>query len=79
MPIIVRFTAPVKDRAAVEAALSVTSSKQAIEGAWSWVSDEEVHFRPKEFWPAYNNGQASTSTSRASTPAAACGAWRTAR
>jgi lipoprotein-anchoring transpeptidase ErfK/SrfK len=53
MPVIVRFTAPVKDRAAVEAALSV-DSKKPIVGAWSWVSDEEVHFRPKEYWPAYN-------------------------
>jgi lipoprotein-anchoring transpeptidase ErfK/SrfK len=53
MPVIVRFTAPVKDRAAVESALEVKSQK-AIQGAWSWVSDEEVHFRPKEYWPAYN-------------------------
>jgi lipoprotein-anchoring transpeptidase ErfK/SrfK len=53
MPIIVRFNAKVSDRAAVEQALVVTSSKPA-EGAWSWVSDEEVHYRPKEFWPAYS-------------------------
>jgi lipoprotein-anchoring transpeptidase ErfK/SrfK len=52
MPIVVRFNAKVRDRAAVEQALVVTSSKPA-EGAWSWVSDEEVHYRPKEFWPAY--------------------------
>ena len=54
MPIIVRFNATVRDRAAVEAALTVTSSKPA-EGAWSWVSDTEVHYRPKEFWPAYSD------------------------
>jgi lipoprotein-anchoring transpeptidase ErfK/SrfK len=54
MPIIVRFNATVRDRAAVEQALAVTSEK-TIEGAWSWVSDTEVHFRPKEFWPAYND------------------------
>jgi lipoprotein-anchoring transpeptidase ErfK/SrfK len=53
MPIVVRFNAKVSDRAAVEQALVVTSSKPA-EGAWSWVSDEEVHYRPKEFWPAYS-------------------------
>jgi lipoprotein-anchoring transpeptidase ErfK/SrfK len=53
MPIVVRFNAKVRDRAAVEQALVVTSSKPA-EGAWSWVSDEEVHYRPKEFWPAYS-------------------------
>jgi lipoprotein-anchoring transpeptidase ErfK/SrfK len=54
MPIIVRFNATVRDRAAVEQALTVTSSKPA-EGAWSWVSDTEVHYRPKEYWPAYSN------------------------
>jgi lipoprotein-anchoring transpeptidase ErfK/SrfK len=54
MPIIVRFNATVRDRAAVEQALAVTSEK-TIEGAWSWVSDTEVHFRPKEYWPAYND------------------------
>jgi lipoprotein-anchoring transpeptidase ErfK/SrfK len=54
MPIIVRFNTTVRDRAAVEQALTVTSSKPA-EGAWSWVSDTEVHYRPKEFWPAYSD------------------------
>jgi lipoprotein-anchoring transpeptidase ErfK/SrfK len=54
MPIIVRFNATVRDRAAVEEALAVTSEK-TIEGAWSWVSDTELHFRPKEYWPAYND------------------------
>ena len=54
MPIIVRFNTSVRDRAAVEQALTVTSSKPA-EGAWTWVSDTEVHYRPKEFWPAYSD------------------------
>src|SRR5690349_20128000 len=54
MPIIVRFNATVRDRAAVEQALVVTS-KKPIEGAWSWVSSTEVHFRPKEYWPAYDD------------------------
>jgi lipoprotein-anchoring transpeptidase ErfK/SrfK len=54
MPIIVRFNAKVRDRAAVEEALVVTSEKP-IEGAWSWVSDSEVHYRPKEYWPAYDD------------------------
>jgi lipoprotein-anchoring transpeptidase ErfK/SrfK len=54
MPIIVRFNTAVRDRAAVEQALTVTSSKPA-EGAWSWVSDTEVHYRPKDFWPAYSD------------------------
>jgi lipoprotein-anchoring transpeptidase ErfK/SrfK len=51
MPIVVRFNEPVKDRAAVEQALTVTSTKPVV-GSWSWTSDEEAHYRPKEFWPA---------------------------
>lgn len=51
MPIVMRFNKAVTDRAAVERALTVQSSK-AIEGAWSWISDTEVHFRPKRYWPA---------------------------
>lgn len=54
MPIVVRFNAPVRERAAVERALVVESAKP-IEGAWSWLSDTEVHFRPREYWPAYND------------------------
>ncbi|MBA2768448.1 MAG: L,D-transpeptidase [Sporichthyaceae bacterium] len=54
MPVIIRFTERVKDRAAVEEALSVKSSKPII-GSWSWTADDEVHFRPKEFWPAYTD------------------------
>ncbi len=53
MPIIVRLNATVHDRAAVEQALVVTSKKPIV-GAWSWVSDTEVHFRPQEYWPAYD-------------------------
>jgi lipoprotein-anchoring transpeptidase ErfK/SrfK len=53
MPVIVRFSERVKNRAAVEEALTVTTSKPIV-GSWSWVSDEEIHFRPKEFWPAYS-------------------------
>jgi lipoprotein-anchoring transpeptidase ErfK/SrfK len=51
MPIVVRLSDPVKDRAAVERGLTVTSSKD-IEGSWTWVSDQELHFRPREYWPA---------------------------
>ena len=53
MPIIVRFNKAVSDRAAVEQGLVVTSRKPA-EGAWSWISDTEVHYRPHKYWPANN-------------------------
>ena len=51
MPIVVCLSRAAKNRAAVEAGLTVTSSKD-IEGSWSWLSDQELHFRPREYWPA---------------------------
>jgi lipoprotein-anchoring transpeptidase ErfK/SrfK len=52
MPIVVRLSAPAKNRAEVERGLTVTTSKP-IEGSWRWISDEEIHFRPRTYWPAY--------------------------
>ena len=49
MPVIVHFDAQVQDRAAVERKLAVTASP-AVEGAWHWISDTEVQYRPVEFW-----------------------------
>ncbi|MEV1169002.1 Ig-like domain-containing protein, partial [Nonomuraea sp. NPDC049784] len=54
MPVQLLLTQPVteqKDRAAVERSLEVQMSKP-VEGAWSWVSNREVQFRPREYWPA---------------------------
>lgn len=51
MPVIVTFDIPVKDKALFEENMHVTSSKD-VEGSWSWLSDQEVHYRPKEYWPA---------------------------
>ncbi|TVT22100.1 L,D-transpeptidase family protein [Amycolatopsis rhizosphaerae] len=51
MPISVKFTADVKNKAAVEAALRVETST-AVEGAWGWLSARQVDWRPKEYWPA---------------------------
>ena len=51
MPVIVHFDVPVTDRASIEKHLTVTSTpKQA--GAWHWISDNEVHWRPKTYWKA---------------------------
>ncbi|MBX6381646.1 MAG: L,D-transpeptidase family protein [Microbispora sp.] len=49
MPIIVTFTRPVEDRAAVERALEVRGPE---EGAWRWISSTQVVYRPREMWPA---------------------------
>ncbi len=54
MPVIVRFQERVKDRAAVERGLKVTASRP-VTGAWNWLSDTEVHYRPKQYWPAYTD------------------------
>jgi len=54
MPVTVAFDRPIKDptvRAAVEKRLSIASSTP-VEGAWGWVDDETVRFRPKDYWPA---------------------------
>jgi lipoprotein-anchoring transpeptidase ErfK/SrfK len=52
MPIMVTFTSPIKDRAEVERALAVWSSKP-VTGAWYWLSDTQVWFRPRHYWPAH--------------------------
>lgn len=51
MPISVKFDSKVRDKAAAERALKVRSSVP-VEGSWAWVSDKQVDYRPKEYWPA---------------------------
>jgi lipoprotein-anchoring transpeptidase ErfK/SrfK len=51
LPIGVWFSQPVADRAAVERRLEVSSSKP-VTGAWRWFADNEVHYRPKAYWPS---------------------------
>jgi lipoprotein-anchoring transpeptidase ErfK/SrfK len=51
MPVIVRFDVPVSDKAAIEKHLLVTNSS-GQKGAWHWISDSEVHWRPLHYWKA---------------------------
>jgi lipoprotein-anchoring transpeptidase ErfK/SrfK len=51
MPVIVNFDIAVTDRAAIERHLSV-ESKPEQQGSWHWISDHEVHWRPKTYWQA---------------------------
>ncbi|NKQ55388.1 L,D-transpeptidase [Amycolatopsis sp. K13G38] len=49
MPIALTFTSKVTDKAAAERALSVETTPKT-EGSWAWLSDTEVHWRPKEYF-----------------------------
>jgi lipoprotein-anchoring transpeptidase ErfK/SrfK len=51
MPVIVTFDVAVTDRASIEKHLRVRSVP-AQRGAWHWISDHEVHWRPAEYWKA---------------------------
>jgi lipoprotein-anchoring transpeptidase ErfK/SrfK len=51
MPIIIDFSRPVTDKAAVERALQVQTSRPVI-GSWYWDGSQQVDFRPREYWPA---------------------------
>jgi lipoprotein-anchoring transpeptidase ErfK/SrfK len=49
MPVIVDFGTAVKNREAVEKALTVTSTP-AVSGAWRWFSSKQVQWRPADYW-----------------------------
>ncbi|SMF31721.1 Ig-like domain-containing protein [Streptomyces sp. Amel2xC10] len=54
-PVTATLSEPVKDpaqRAVVERGLKVESTP-SVPGAWYWVDDKELHYRPKEYWPAH--------------------------
>lgn len=51
MPVVVSFDLPVRDQAAFERAMRVTSVPEQA-GSWSWVSDTEAHWRPRRYWEA---------------------------
>lgn len=51
MPVIVTFDVPVTDRASIEKHMTVTSTP-AQQGSWHWLSDTEVHWRPRTYWKA---------------------------
>ncbi|MEE4424275.1 MULTISPECIES: Ig-like domain-containing protein [Streptomyces] len=54
-PVTAELSRPITDpkaRAIVESALKVDSMPR-VEGAWHWVDDKKLHFRPKVYWPAH--------------------------
>lgn len=57
MPIVLLFSRPVSNRAAVERALQIRSSKPIV-GAWYWDSPCTIapvclYFRPRRYWPTH--------------------------
>ncbi|MEV0698863.1 Ig-like domain-containing protein [Saccharopolyspora sp. NPDC050389] len=54
MPISVKFDEAVQDKAAIQRALTVQTSVP-VEGSWAWLSDRQVNWRPKEYWPAHTH------------------------
>jgi lipoprotein-anchoring transpeptidase ErfK/SrfK len=51
MPVIVTFDVPVTDKASIERHMTVKASPQQ-QGSWHWISDNEVHWRPRHYWKA---------------------------
>jgi lipoprotein-anchoring transpeptidase ErfK/SrfK len=49
-PVVIAFDAPVSSRRLVQAGLRVTTTPH-VAGAWYWIDDSHVHFRPQAFWP----------------------------
>ncbi|GAA1791934.1 Ig-like domain-containing protein [Luedemannella flava] len=50
-PITVWFDEPIKDKKAAEESLTVKTDPP-VYGVWHWFDNREVHWRPKEYWPA---------------------------
>lgn len=50
----VKFDESIPDRAAAQKAITVTTTPP-VEGAFYWVSDREVRWRPKDFWAPGTN------------------------
>jgi lipoprotein-anchoring transpeptidase ErfK/SrfK len=51
MPIMLTFSQPITDKAAVERSLQVTTSNPVV-GAWYWDGNKALDFRPRDYWPA---------------------------
>lgn len=73
MPVVVQFDTPVENRAAAERALQVQTSS-ALEGAWRWESDQQVQWRPRDYWPT---GESVSVTADLAAVEVAPGVWGT--
>jgi lipoprotein-anchoring transpeptidase ErfK/SrfK len=49
MPVVVHFDVPVTNHAQFEKYMTVQSTPAQV-GSWHWISDQEVHWRPRTYW-----------------------------
>ncbi|QES50488.1 hypothetical protein DEJ50_24360 [Streptomyces venezuelae] len=57
-PLDATLNEPVTDKAAralVERALVVDAKPHVLEGAWHWIDDTHIQYRPKDYWPAHSS------------------------
>jgi lipoprotein-anchoring transpeptidase ErfK/SrfK len=54
MPVIIRFDVPVTDEASIERHLQVVSQPAQV-GSFHWISNQEVHWRPRNYWQPGTN------------------------
>jgi lipoprotein-anchoring transpeptidase ErfK/SrfK len=52
MPIMLTFSQPITNRAAVERSIELKTSKPVV-GAWYWDGNQTLVFRPRQYWPAH--------------------------
>ncbi len=52
VPIMLTFSQPITNKAAVEKTLQIKTSKPVV-GAWSWDGDQTLNFRPRGYWPEH--------------------------
>jgi lipoprotein-anchoring transpeptidase ErfK/SrfK len=52
IPIMLTFSAPVQDKAAVERSIDLKTSRPVI-GSWYWDGNQALNFRPRDYWPAH--------------------------
>jgi lipoprotein-anchoring transpeptidase ErfK/SrfK len=50
MPVLLNFSQPITNKAAVEQSLQLTTSVPVV-GAWYWDGDQTLAFRPRDYWP----------------------------
>jgi lipoprotein-anchoring transpeptidase ErfK/SrfK len=50
IPVILTFSRPIVNKAAVEQSLQLTTSTEVI-GAWYWDGSQTLVFRPRDYWP----------------------------